>query len=72
MEQTSEARCNEYRLEWISEGYPKVVQVDDSLNPKLRVTALKKFYNSGIRKKFGTNQECVVWRVALRAMSVSC
>ena len=46
--------------------------MDYSLNPKLRVTALRKFYNMAIRKKLGANQECVVGRVALRAMSVSC
>ena len=27
--------------------------MDDSLNSKLRVTALRKFYNRRIRKKFG-------------------
>ena len=64
-EQTGEAGWNDYSLEGIPEGYPMWVQTDDSRNPKLRVTALGKFYNRRIRKKLGTNQECVVGRVAL-------
>ena len=44
-EQTGETGWNDYSLEWIPEGYPKGVQMDDSLNQKLRVTALSKFYN---------------------------
>ena len=39
--------------------------MDDSLNPKFRVAALRKFYNRRIRKKLGANQECVVGRGAL-------
>ena len=72
IEQTGEAGWNNYGLEGISESYPKGVQMDDSLNPKLRVAALGKFYNRRIRKKLGTIKGCVVRRGALCAMSVSC
>ena len=72
-EETGEAGWNEYSLEGIPEGYPKGVQMDDSLNPKFRVAALRKFYNRRIRKKLGTINGCVVGRgVELCAMSVSC
>ena len=71
-EQSGEAGWNEYSLEGIPEGYPKGVQMDDSLNPKFRVAALRKFYNRRIRKKLGANQECVVGRVELCAKFVSC
>ena len=71
-EQTGEAGWNEYSLEWIPEGYPKGVQMDDSVNPKFRVAALRKFYNMRIRKKLGTIKGCVVGRGALCAKSVSC
>ena len=59
-------------LEGIPEGYPKGVQIDDSLNTKFRVAALRKFYNRRIRKKWGTIKGCVVGRGALCAKSVSC
>ena len=71
-EQTGEAGWNDYSLEGISECYPKCVQKDDSLNPKFRVAALRKFYNRRIRKKWGTIKGCVVGRGASCAMSVSC
>ena len=71
-EQIGEAGWNDYSLEGISEGYPKGVQVDESLNPKFRVAALGEFYNRRIRKKLGTIKGCVVGRGALCAMSVSC
>ena len=71
-EQTREAGWNDYSLEGISEGYTNGVQMDDSLNPKFRVAALRKFYNQRIRKKLGTIKGCVVGQVKLRAMSVSC
>ena len=72
-EQTSETGWNEYILEGIPEGYPKGVQMDDSLNPKFRVAALGKFYNRRIRKKLGTIEWCVVGRgVKLCAKFVSC
>ena len=71
-EQTGEAGWNEYSLEGIPEGYPKGVQMDDSLNPKFRVIALGKLYKRRIRKKLGTIKRCVVGRGALCAMSVSC
>ena len=71
-EQTGEAGWNDYRQEGIPEGYPKGVQMDDSLNPKFRVAALGKFYNRRIRKKLGTINGCVVGRGALCAKSVSC
>ena len=71
-EQTGEAGWNDYSLQGISEGYPKGVQMDESLNPKFRVAALGKFYNRRIRKKWGTINGCVVGRGALCAMSVSC
>ena len=64
-EQTGEDGCNEYSLEWIPEGYQKWVQIDDSLNPKLRVT--QEILHRRRRKKLGTNQECVVGRVKLCA-----
>ena len=70
--ETGEAGWNEYSLEGISEGYPKGVQMDDSLNPKFRMAALRKFYKRRIRKKLGTIKGCVVGRGALCAMSVSC
>ena len=65
-EQTCEAGWNEYSLEGIPEGYPKGVQIDDSLNPKFRVAALRKFYNRRIRKKLGTIKVCVVGRGVVR------
>ena len=65
-EQTGEAGWNEYSLEGIPEGYPKGVQMDDSLNPQFRVAALRKFYNRRIRKKFGTTNGCVVGRGVVR------
>ena len=71
-ERTGVAGWNEYILEGIPESYLMWVQTDDSRNPKLSVTALGKFYNRRIRKKLGTNQECVAGRVELCAMSVSC
>ena len=71
-EQTGEAGWNDYSLEGIPESYPKVVQMDDSLNPKFRVAALGKFYNRRIRKKLGTIKGCVVGRGALCAKFVSC
>ena len=71
-EQSGEAGWNDYSLEGIPEGYPKGVQIDDSLSPKFRVAALRKFYNRRIRKKWGTINGCVVGRGALCAMSVSC
>ena len=46
--------------------------MDDSLNPKFRVAAFRKFYNRRIRKKLGANQECVVVWVELCATFVSC
>ena len=70
--QTGEAGWNDYSLEGIPEGYPKVVQMDDSLNPKFRVAALGKFYNRRIRKKLGTIKGCVVGREELCAKFVSC
>ena len=66
--ETGEAGWNEYILDGIPEGYPKGVQMDDSLNPKFRVAALTKFYNRRIRKKMGTINGCVVGRGALYAM----
>ena len=71
-EQSGEMGWNEYSLEEVPEGYPKGVHIDDSLNPKFRVAALRKFYNRRIRKKLGTIKVCVVGRGALCAMSVSC
>ena len=65
-EQSGEAGWNDYSLEGISEGYPKGVQMDDSLNPKFRVAALRKFYNRRIRKKLGTTKGCVVGRGVVR------
>ena len=70
-EQSGDAGWNDYSLEGISEGYPKVVQVDESLNPKFRVAALKKFYNRRIRKKWGTINGCVVGRGELGVKFVS-
>ena len=49
-----------------------MVQIVDSINPKLRVTALGKFYNRRLRKKLGANQKCVVGQVKLFAKFVSC
>ena len=72
IEQSGEAGWNEYSLVGIPEGDQKRVQTDDSLNPKFRVAALRKFYNRRIRKKWGTIIGCVVGRGALCAMSVSC
>ena len=46
--------------------------MDDSLNPKFRVAALRKFYNRRIRKKWGTIIGCVVGRGEVCAKSVSC
>ena len=71
-EQTGEAGWNEHILEGIRQGYPKGVQMDDSLNPKFRVAALRKFYNRRIRKKLGTIKGCVVGRGELCAKFVSC
>ena len=48
------------------------VTEDDSLNPKLRVTALGKYYNRRLMKKLGANQKCVVGQVKLFAKFVSC
>ena len=59
-EQSGEAGWNDYSLEGIPEGYPKGVQMDDSINPKFMVAALGKFYNRRIRKKLGTIKGCVV------------
>ena len=70
-EQTGEAGWNDYSLEGIPEGYPKGVQMDDSINPKFRVAALRKFYNRRIRKKWGTINGCVVGRGELCAKLVS-
>ena len=70
-EQSGEAGWNEYSLEGIPEGFSKGVQIDDSLNPKFRVAALRKFYNRRIRKKLGTINGCVVGRGALCAKLVS-
>ena len=70
-EQTGETGWNDYILEGITEGYPKGVQMDDSLNPKFRVAALRKFYNRRIRKKWGTINGCVVGRVELGVKFVS-
>ena len=61
--ETGEAGWNDYSLEGIPEGYPKGVQMDDSLNPRFRVAALRKFYNRRLRKKWGTINGCVVGRV---------
>ena len=71
-EQTGETGCKEYIPEGIPEGYPKGVHMDNSLNQKLRVTALRKFYNRRIRKKLGTIKGCVVGRVVCCGMFVSC
>ena len=71
-EQTGEAGWNEYSLEGNPESYPKGVQIDDSLNPKFRVAALRKCYNRRIRKKWGTINGCVVGRGEVCAKSVSC
>ena len=60
-EETGDAGWNEYILEGIPECYPKWVHMDDSLNPKFRVAALRKFYKRRIRKKLGTIKGCVVW-----------
>ena len=65
-EQTGEAGWNDYSLERIPEGYPKGVQIDDSLNPRFRVAALRKFYDRRIRKKLGTFKGCVVGRGVVR------
>ena len=65
-EQKGEAGWNGYSLEGIPEGYPKGVQIDDSLNTKFRVAALRKFYNMRKRKKWGTINGCVVGRGVVR------
>ena len=70
-EQTCEAGWNDYSLEGIPEGYPKGVQIADSLNLKFRVVALGKFYNRRIRKKLGTINGCVAGRGELCAKLVS-
>ena len=46
--------------------------MDGTLYLKSMVPALRKLHNRRIRKKLGANQECVVGRVKLCDMFVSC